>query len=218
MKHFKSEILANAPVAESARLIDFESAQVNGGFINETYFLTVTGEKPYLNMEVRLSPVIYTHQPEYWRIDVIGLLPGFGLPAFGPYTETIEVTSFIGTKGIEVFGATKSEKIDIFDSADNLCNENGDVRYRADQVPGGVIIFADGEHPTSGYEAFFTQSPIDVFPPQFILNHRKVGDTVLDVIIPFNIWVSFAASEKIETVIVHDAQGAHEIAVEQVPD
>lgn len=42
MNHFTSEILTAAPVAESARLIDFETAEVRPGFVNGTYFLTVT--------------------------------------------------------------------------------------------------------------------------------------------------------------------------------
>jgi len=218
MRIFTSEILANAPVAESVRLIDFDDAQVRPGIVPETYFLTVAGEKPYLNMQVHLSPVIYTHQPEYWRIDVVGILPGYGLPAFAPYVEILDISSFVGTKGIEVFGATKSMKIDLFGEADSLCNETGNVTYRAAQVLGGVIIIAEGEHPTSGYETFFTESPLDVFPPQFILNHKQPDGIVLQVVTPFNVNTSFKTEETIEAVVVHDAQGEHQIEVEQVLD
>ena len=38
-------------------------------------------------------------------------LPGLrSLPQTAPYTVALEITHFLGTKGIEVIGATKSEK------------------------------------------------------------------------------------------------------------
>lgn len=119
MKHFTSEILMKAPVAESVHLIDFETAHVNGGFITDTYFLTVSGMKPYANMIVALSPVIYTHQPEYWEIQVVGILPGFGLSATVPYCVTMQLDGFIGTKGISVVGASSSKEIDIYGKSDD---------------------------------------------------------------------------------------------------
>lgn len=219
MTFFKAEKIMENPVSESVRKIDFEDAQVNGGFVNGTYFLTVSGEKPYINMEVRLSPLIYVKRPEFWQIEVLGILPGFGLPAFAPYSETISLDGVIGTKGIEVVGATVSKLIDIADPNVELCGVEWEkVRYRANQVPGGVIIMADGEHNTSGYEAFFEQLPIDIFPPQFALKHRRPEGSTLDVITPFHVNTSFKASDKIDEVIIHDATGKHAVAVEQTPD
>jgi hypothetical protein len=90
--------------------------------------------------------------------------------------------------------------------------------YRAEQVPGVVLIFADGAHSTSGYRVFFEQSPIDVFPPEFLLWHVQPSGIVLQVITPFNEWTSFKAKEQIKTVVIHDANGRHEVEVEQVPD
>lgn len=57
------EQFMRAPASQSVRLIDFEAAKVmeKAG----TYFLVVSGTKPYLNMTVRLSPLIYVRQPEY---------------------------------------------------------------------------------------------------------------------------------------------------------
>ncbi len=218
MKYFTSEQLLNAPKAESVNLIDFEVAEVVGGFVNGTYFLTVSGTKPYLNMKVELNPVIYTHQPEYWRIEVIGILPGFGLPALAPYSVSIPLDGIVGTKGIEVVGATTTKQIDVFDERIELCNENGDVGYRADQVPGGVIIIAEGKHETSGYDVFLEQSPIEIFPPQFILKHRKTDGLVLDVVTPFYTFTSFKAAQKIENVFIDDAKGKHSVKVDQTPD
>lgn len=90
--------------------------------------------------------------------------------------------------------------------------------YRAQQVPGAVLIFADGIHPTSGYTVFFELSPIDVFPPEFILWHVKPSGIVLPVITPFTEYTSFQTSNKVEVVTVHDADGKHKVPVEQVPD
>lgn len=90
--------------------------------------------------------------------------------------------------------------------------------YRAQQVPDAIFIFADGIHPTSGYHAFFEQSPIDVFPPEFILWHVAPSGIVLDVLTPFTTYTSFQSGGKIERVVVHDADGRHDVDVEQVPD
>jgi hypothetical protein len=54
-------------------------------------------------------PLIYIQQPEYWGIEVVGCLPGIGLPE-APYTISIPLDGITGTKGIEVIGATRSEK------------------------------------------------------------------------------------------------------------
>ena len=90
--------------------------------------------------------------------------------------------------------------------------------YNAEQVPGVVLIHAHGFHPTSGYHVFFELSPLDIFPPQFLLWHIKPSGPVLDVITPFSVSTSFLASEPIKTVVVYDADGKHTVKVEQVPD
>lgn len=106
-----SEEFLNAPASASVRLINFTQAKVVPGFIPNTYFLVVSGTKPYVNMLVELSPLVYIRQPEYWGIEVLGSLPGFGLPALAPYTVTIPLDGITGTKGIEVIGATKRQMI-----------------------------------------------------------------------------------------------------------
>lgn len=108
-----SEDFLNAPTSASVRLIDFDKAQVVSGIVPKTYFLIVSGTKPYLNMTVELSPLVYIRRPEYWGIEVIGSLPGIGLPATAPYTVSIPLDGIIGTKGIEVIGANKREKINV---------------------------------------------------------------------------------------------------------
>jgi len=103
------------PSADSHRLIDFERAQVVTLESDPPQFvLTVSGRKPYANMEVELSPLTYIQRPEYWGIEVVGHLPGgIGLPVITPYRVSLPLAGLLGTKGIEVIGASRSEKIDV---------------------------------------------------------------------------------------------------------
>jgi hypothetical protein len=102
--------LLNSPKSESHVLLDFDDIDIRPGFITNTFFLTVTGTKPCINMQVRLSPRIYVSCPDYWDIEVVGYLPGgVCLTAVAPYSETTELTGITGSKGIRVVGATKKE-------------------------------------------------------------------------------------------------------------
>jgi hypothetical protein len=89
------------------------TAEVVGGFVNNTFFLVVAGKKPYLNMKVTLSPVVYIQQPEYWEIEVVGCTPGIILPTIGVYHETLSLDSYRGKKGIEVVWADDRCRIDL---------------------------------------------------------------------------------------------------------
>ncbi|MQS39003.1 hypothetical protein [Streptomyces katsurahamanus] len=101
------------PNPESIRIIDFDVAEIVPiPFGHHSYVLVVSGTKPFLNMRVQLSPRIYIEQPEYWGIEVLGDLSGFGLPALGPYTVTLPLNDLFGSKGIEVIGANTSKKLD----------------------------------------------------------------------------------------------------------
>jgi hypothetical protein len=103
------------PKPGSCRLIDFDQAQIYTlESFSPQYVLHVSGTKPYLNMQVDLVPLVYIRQPEYWGIEVVGCLPGgIGLPATAPYTAWINLSGITGTEGIEVIGATRSEKLEV---------------------------------------------------------------------------------------------------------
>ncbi len=102
------------PTPQSCRVIDFDSAQViTLPTQPPRYVLVVSGNKPYLNLEVSLTPLVYIRQPEYWGIEVVGCLPEVGLPAVVPYVVRRDLTGTVGTCGIEVIGASRSDKIDI---------------------------------------------------------------------------------------------------------
>jgi len=103
-----------APPTTHCRVIDFESAQVHTSPTVPTQrVLVVHGEKPYLNMQANLVALVYIRQPEYWGIEVTGCLPEVGLPAVTSYVAKFDLEGTIGTRGIDVIGASRSEKIDI---------------------------------------------------------------------------------------------------------
>jgi hypothetical protein len=99
------------PVTEE--VIAYDDAKVYPGTVSDTFVLVVRGVKGYLNMEVRLAPVMYVMQPEYWEIRVVGSNVGVGLPATEPYSVFLPLDSVRGIKGIEVVGKNKKERIDV---------------------------------------------------------------------------------------------------------
>jgi len=101
------------PQPSACRLIDFEDVQVIPGTILRTYFLIVKGTKPWVTMDVGLHPLPYATRPEFTGIEVVGCQNGIGLPQAGPYSAVIEFTHLIGTRGIEVIGASARKKIEI---------------------------------------------------------------------------------------------------------
>jgi hypothetical protein len=102
------------PTPQGVRLIDFDRAEVRPGFVSGTYILIVTGSLPCINMDAGLVPVSYIRCPDYWRIEVVGSLPhGICLPAIGTLNVHLPLGGIVGSRGIEVVGATKSERIDV---------------------------------------------------------------------------------------------------------
>lgn len=98
--------------SQASSLIEFEGAELIGG-INPTAgpILVVWGTKPCINMEVHLIERVYVDTPQYWGIEVVGIVPGgICLPVVAPYHETLFPVP-LGKKGVKVIGATKSEKL-----------------------------------------------------------------------------------------------------------
>jgi heat shock protein HslJ len=106
------------PPTETCDVIDFDTATVEPLFTTggtpDQYRLTVSGNQPYFQMTVKLVPLIYVQQPDYWGIEVIGCRPGaIGLPVAVPYTVTHDFTGPLGKVGIEVIGSSKTQKFDL---------------------------------------------------------------------------------------------------------
>jgi hypothetical protein len=110
-------------ICQSCRLIDFEEAEVlffPG--VPPQYTLVVRGQKPYLNMKVMLVPLPHIGL-EYTPIEVVGC--NGTLPTFGPYEEALPLEGLLGTKGIEVIGANRSQKIDVPQNARKVESKAG---------------------------------------------------------------------------------------------
>jgi hypothetical protein len=101
------------PNSTSCRVIDFATATVVPGIVPKTFFLIVTGTKPWITMHVELHPLIYIKQPVYWGIEVVGCQSGIVLPQTAPYHVALDISHVLGTKGIEVIGASSKKQIKV---------------------------------------------------------------------------------------------------------
>jgi len=89
--------------------IDFTDVEIQWYAGRGVYQLTVRGVKPYTNMEVSLSHEAYHGRPAYWRTAVIGCVKnGLLLPLVSPYYITMNLDQFVGSKGVEIVGASRS--------------------------------------------------------------------------------------------------------------
>ena len=78
--------------------------------------LTVSGDKPRdapRGAAVKLEPLAYQAQPEYWKIEVLWDPAEANVPLVKPFTVSLPLDGIRGTKGIEVVGQTKKQKISI---------------------------------------------------------------------------------------------------------
>lgn len=99
-----------AAKSQSCRVIDFEQAVVVSS--GSKRFLVVAGDAPCANMDVSLQALVYIQCPAYWGIEVVGCLPsGACLRAIKPFVVYIDLDGIVGSKGIEVIGANKTEQI-----------------------------------------------------------------------------------------------------------
>jgi hypothetical protein len=90
-------------------LVDFSFMQVIEGKMADTWFLIVGGPTRTKSMKVDLRPRHYVDAPEYWEIEVLGCVAPVVLPTAGEFVETLSITDYIGNKGIEVVGATRTK-------------------------------------------------------------------------------------------------------------
>lgn len=90
--------------------------------------------------------------------------------------------------------------------------------FLAKQFGESVFVIALGKHPAAGYKVRLRDTPIAVFPPEFELVHTPPRGTSAQVETEFVVYKYFPAKNKIERVVVHDANGEHEIKVEQLSE
>jgi hypothetical protein len=88
-------------------------------------------------------------------------------------------------------------------------------RIRAFRVGRYVLIVAEGNLPTPGYEVDIEQSPLRIFPQQYNLLRRQRPGFWPDVVVPYRYGevVLFPADQP--TVTVHHGDGQDEVHVQE---
>jgi len=104
------DLFDRLPLAHTCRLIDFDWVSIEAGPRDRSPMLVVAGLRHWLNLRVKLVPRCYQTPPDYWGIEVVGTLPGYGAPGLADYNVTLALDGLCGATGIEVLGATKSER------------------------------------------------------------------------------------------------------------
>ena len=87
--------------------------------------------------------------------------------------------------------------------------------YSATQKAGEVTLTATGDNPTAGYEVKLVQSPLRIWPPQWMLARKRPEGMAAQVITPFSVSASFKSDDPIKAIVVGDAAGRHEVPVQQ---
>ncbi len=100
------------PLSQTHRLLGFDHAAVESlESFPPQLVLRVRGTAPYPAMRITLEPRIYVRQPDYWGIEVVGMLiePEPARPT--PYEVALDLSGPMGTEGIEVIGAGVTKRI-----------------------------------------------------------------------------------------------------------
>ncbi len=134
-----------------------------------------------------------------------------------------------GTGGIEVVGAAREQRLDLEHSGGAVTTNlyaspttgwelAQRSRIRAFRAGGHVLVVAEGNVPTPGYEVDIVQSPLKIFPPQFNLLHRQRPGIWPTVITPYTYGeiVPFPADQP--AVTVHHADGQDRVDIERCGD
>jgi hypothetical protein len=108
---------------ERGRLIDFERVDVISPMIYPPRpRLIVRGLLPTPGTTVALVPLMYVSRPQYSGIQVVGTLEDAGpRPApvgeAVPYSVELDLAGIAGTEGVEVIGASRTERVVVSSTA-----------------------------------------------------------------------------------------------------
>ncbi|MGH3696596.1 MAG: hypothetical protein ACRDRX_21845 [Pseudonocardiaceae bacterium] len=87
-------------------------------------------------------------------------------------------------------------------------------RIRAFRARQYVLIIAEGETPTPGFDVRIEQSPLKIFPPQFNVLQCPRSGIFPQVITPYLVAEAVRYPEDQATVTVHHADGADQVKIE----
>ena len=86
------------------------------------------------------------------------------------------------------------------------------------QCGGSILICAEGDLPSPGFEVKIEQSPLRIFPPQFNIVRCRLPGVFPQVITPYRICRSFPLGDKVPEITVHHAEGSDQVATEPCKD
>ena len=100
------------------RIIDFDQAELvpvklfapEG--VPPGFELHVTGTKSHPYHEVNLLRLRHEQQPEFWGIVVVESAVSSSQPR-STFEEVVSLVGTVGTRGVEVIGPTRSERIEV---------------------------------------------------------------------------------------------------------
>ena len=142
------------PQATSSKRLDFTRAQILAlRIFPPRFILRVSGTKPYANMDVTLVPFVYVQRPEYWEIEVVGTLSGLAVPMPTLYSVSLPLDGILGTRGIEVVGATRRQRFDVPErpGQQGRCFDWSAFLNRQPPQPPKLIVTGTCEFPTAGF-------------------------------------------------------------------
>lgn len=87
--------------------------------------------------------------------------------------------------------------------------------YRAEQQSGVVVIRATGVHQTTGFDVSFERVGVTIFPPQYSFMHEAPAGASKRSPTPFDHKVSFETDKRVDSIVIYDARGRHEVKVVQ---
>jgi len=179
---------------------------------------------------------------DVFRRDSFVFPPSFGRDGFemkpggdlvqrdiGPADGTVEINGrweLIGPGRVEVsFPGTRPgytlEIVEVTDDVlrarieDTICGPATVDELRAFQHDGYLLIVAKGTTPTPGYRVHIVQSPIRIFPPQYIVEQCELAGVSAQVISPYHVSDVFRLETPVDSVVVHHAGGRTTVAVER---
>ena len=94
--------------------VDFEKAELHNSGSHGARVLTVTGNTPSSSVRgcpIKLVPATYSSQPEYWRVEVLWDRADAIFQSICPFEASVPIDDIRGTKGIEVVGKTRVERL-----------------------------------------------------------------------------------------------------------
>lgn len=94
--------------------VDFATAKIETDPTTKVRTLVVKGDTPSASSDgntVKLEPVHYVVQPDFWRVQVMWDDTNSLFQTLTPYEAKLDLKGASGKKGVEVVGESRSEKI-----------------------------------------------------------------------------------------------------------